>query len=62
MGKTGAYSPNDRRMYPFHIAVRNSVVLKSWFFLLSGQLDECCLGGFYRQDPAKPEMVHGEIL
>jgi len=36
MDRTGAYSPIDRRMYPSHIAVRNSAVLKSWPFLAMG--------------------------
>ncbi len=59
--KTGASSPNDRRRYPFQFAVRNSAVLKSWFFLGNGQFDENCLHVFYRLDAAEAEMVHGKL-
>jgi hypothetical protein len=62
MDRTGAYSPIDRRMYPFHIAVRGSGAMKSWLFLLAGQLDESCLLVFYRLDAVEAEMVHGKIL
>ena len=53
MDRTGAYSPISRRMYPSHIADRNSAVLKSWLFLSTGQLYESCLHVFYRIDAAK---------
>jgi len=63
----GAYSPNDRRLYPFLFAFRNSVVLKSWLFLVTRtrvprQLHESCLHVSYRVDAAEAEMVHERIL
>jgi hypothetical protein len=48
-------------MYPSHIAVRNSAVLKSWLFLSTGQLYESCLHVFYRLDATEAEMVHRRI-
>jgi hypothetical protein len=61
MDRAGAYSPNDRRMYPFHIAVRNSAVLKSLLFLSKvGSTSRS--GMFYRLDATEAEMVHGQIL
>jgi hypothetical protein len=62
MDRTGAGSPNDRRMYPFLFAFRNSAVLKSWLFLATGQLHESCLHVFYRLDAAEAEMVHRKLL
>ena len=62
MDRTGAYSPIDRRMYPFLFAFRNSAVLKSWLFLSMGSSTRAVYLYSIVIDAAEAEMVHGKIL
>ena len=50
MGRTGSYSPIDRRTRPSNLALCNSAVSKSWLSFVQGRLDESRHHGFYHTD------------